>query len=94
MHRILEPVPLKFSLTACLVGIPIGQIVIGPISDAQARKKPLLIATFLFALAPNIKTLIAARFLQGSPLRQGLFFPVLWYGMYSAARNLRGSSLF
>src|SRR5690625_3700229 len=63
---------VQTSLTACLLGLAIGQLVIGPISDAQGRRKPLLIATSLFALAsilcafaPNITTLIAARFVQG-----------------------------
>src|SRR5690625_7850476 len=42
---------VQFSLTACLIGLAAGQLVVGPISDAQGRKRPLLIATFLFALA-------------------------------------------
>lgn len=70
---------VQFSLTACLVGLAIGQVVIGPISDSQGRRKPLLIATTLFvlasilcALAPNITTLIAARFLQGFTAAAGV----------------------
>ncbi len=63
---------VQTSLTACLLGLALGQLVIGPISDAKGRRKPLLISLFLFvlasilcALAPNITVLIAARFLQG-----------------------------
>ncbi|MBP1969938.1 DHA1 family bicyclomycin/chloramphenicol resistance-like MFS transporter [Virgibacillus natechei] len=70
---------VQFSLTACLIGLAIGQVVIGPISDSQGRRKPLLIATTLFvlasilcALAPNITTLIAARFLQGFTASAGV----------------------
>src|SRR5699024_3466589 len=70
---------VQTSLTACLLGLAIGQLVIGPISDAQGRRKPLLIATSLFvitsilcALAPNIIVLIAARFLQGFTASAGV----------------------
>nr|WP_017798779.1 MULTISPECIES: Bcr/CflA family efflux MFS transporter [unclassified Oceanobacillus] len=70
---------VQFSLTACLIGLAVGQLVVGPISDAQGRKKPLLISTFLFALssllcafAPNITTLIIARFLQGLTASAGV----------------------
>ena len=70
---------VQSSLTACLLGLAIGQMVIGPISDAQGRRKPLLIATFLFVLAsilcafaPTITILIAARFLQGFTAAAGV----------------------
>jgi len=70
---------VQFSLTACLLGLAIGQLVVGPISDAQGRRKPLLIATLLFAFAsifcafaPNIETLIAARFIQGFTASAGV----------------------
>lgn len=70
---------VQLSLTACLVGLTIGQLIVGPVSDAQGRRKPLLICIFLFALsslfcalAPNITTLVAARFLQGFTASAGL----------------------
>lgn len=70
---------VQSSLTACLLGLALGQLVIGPISDARGRRKPLLIATFLFAaastlcaLSPNIFILIAARFLQGFTASAGV----------------------
>lgn len=70
---------VQSSLTACLLGLAIGQLVVGPISDAQGRKQPLLVATSLFALAsifcafaPNIALLIAARFLQGFAASAGV----------------------
>ncbi|WP_085522807.1 Bcr/CflA family efflux MFS transporter [Tuberibacillus sp. Marseille-P3662] len=70
---------VQLSLTTCLVGLAIGQIVIGPISDAQGRRKPLMISIFLFslssllcALAPNIMTLVVARFLQGFTASSGV----------------------
>ncbi|MEH7386476.1 Bcr/CflA family efflux MFS transporter [Bacillus sp. JJ1521] len=70
---------VQLSLTACLIGLAIGQLVVGSISDAQGRKKPLLIATTLFVLAsilcafaPNMTTLITARFLQGFTASAGV----------------------
>ncbi len=70
---------VQLSLTACLLGLALGQIVVGPISDAQGRKKPLLISIFLFAiasllcaLAPNIVVLVIARFLQGFTAAAGV----------------------
>ncbi|MFF2483450.1 Bcr/CflA family efflux MFS transporter [Paenibacillus sp. NPDC058071] len=70
---------VQLSLTACLIGLAIGQAFIGPISDAKGRRKPLLISITLFALssllcalAPNITVLIAARFLQGFTASAGI----------------------
>ncbi|WP_020008214.1 Bcr/CflA family efflux MFS transporter [Salinicoccus albus] len=73
------PALVQVSLTACLLGLAFGQVVIGPISDAQGRRKPLIISTSLFVvasllcmLAPNIYVLIAARFLQGFTASAGV----------------------
>ncbi|MBN8209033.1 Bcr/CflA family efflux MFS transporter [Bacillus sp. NTK071] len=70
---------VQLSLTTCLVGLAIGQLVVGPYSDGQGRRKPLLIFIFLFAvssilcaIAPNIITLIIARFLQGFTASAGV----------------------
>lgn len=70
---------VQVSLTACLLGLAIGQMVIGPLSDAEGRRRPLLISTSLFvvasllcAVAPNIYVLIAARFLQGFTASAGV----------------------
>ncbi|MEC0253247.1 Bcr/CflA family efflux MFS transporter [Bacillus halotolerans] len=70
---------VQLSLTACLIGLTIGQVIVGPVSDAQGRRKPLLICIFLFALSslfcalsPNITSLVAARFLQGITASAGL----------------------
>lgn len=70
---------VQLSLTTCLIGLAIGQIIVGPISDAQGRRKPILISISLFALssllcafAPNITTLVVARFLQGFTASAGI----------------------
>ncbi|HWN34350.1 MAG TPA: multidrug effflux MFS transporter, partial [Pseudonocardia sp.] len=63
---------VQLTLTAFLVGLAIGQLVIGPLSDGWGRRGLLLggtavcvLATLTCALAPNIGVLIAARFVMG-----------------------------
>ncbi|SEN55434.1 multidrug effflux MFS transporter [Paenibacillus sp. OV219] len=62
----------QLSLTACLIGLAIGQLFAGPISDVRGRRGPLLIGLILYAvssllcaIAPSIGTFIALRFIQG-----------------------------
>lgn len=70
---------IQASLTACLLGLGLGQIVIGPLSDVHGRRKPLLISMILYflssigcAFAPNIEIFIALRFIQGFAASAGL----------------------
>ena len=70
---------VQLTLTSCLIGLAVGQLVAGPMSDAWGRKKPLLIGlgayviTSLFcALAPEVYSLTAVRFLQGFAGAAGL----------------------
>lgn len=70
---------VQISLTTCLLGLGLGQLIIGPMSDVQGRRKPLLffltfylIASIACALAPSIYLFIAARFLQGFAAAGGL----------------------
>lgn len=70
---------VQLSLTTCLIGLAVGQIIVGPISDAKGRRKPLVISLSLFALsslfcalAPNIIVLVIARFLQGLTASAGV----------------------
>lgn len=70
---------VQLSLTACLLGLGLGQLVLGPMSDVHGRKKPLLIglvafllASFLISFSPSIGFLIAARFLQGFSAAAGI----------------------
>ncbi len=62
----------QLTLTMFLLGMALGQIVAGPISDAWGRRKPLFIglcvyiaASLLCAVAPTIEWLAALRLLQG-----------------------------
>ncbi|QAS51271.1 Bcr/CflA family efflux MFS transporter [Halobacillus litoralis] len=70
---------VQLSLTSCLIGLAVGQLVVGPMSDAQGRRKPLIVfislfafASLLCALAPNITILVIARFLQGFTASSGV----------------------
>ncbi|TSB25582.1 Bcr/CflA family multidrug efflux MFS transporter [Streptomyces benahoarensis] len=63
---------VQLTLTTCLTGMALGQLVVGPMSDKWGRRRPLLtgmviyvLATALCALAPNAEILIAFRLLQG-----------------------------
>lgn len=63
---------VQLTLTGTLLGLALGQLVIGPLSDALGRKRPLVagvalhvVASLLCAVAPNIAVLGAFRVLQG-----------------------------
>jgi MFS transporter, DHA1 family, multidrug resistance protein len=63
---------IQLTLTGTLLGLGLGQLVVGPLSDALGRRVPLLAGTALHVLAsliclvaPNVAVLGAARLLQG-----------------------------
>jgi DHA1 family bicyclomycin/chloramphenicol resistance-like MFS transporter len=65
-------VTVQLTLTACMAGLALGQLIVGPLSDRWGRRRPLLAglagylaATALCALAPTVETLIACRLVQG-----------------------------
>jgi MFS transporter, DHA1 family, multidrug resistance protein len=62
----------QLSITTCLVGLAVGQLVAGPLSDRLGRKRPLmvgllayLLASVACALAPSATVLVALRLVQG-----------------------------
>jgi len=62
----------QLSITSCLVGLGVGQLVGGPVSDAFGRRRPLLfglglylITSLLCASVTSISMMIALRFFQG-----------------------------
>jgi DHA1 family bicyclomycin/chloramphenicol resistance-like MFS transporter len=64
---------VQLSLTSCLLGLALGQVVAGPISDRRGRRPVLLagLAAFvltsaLCALVPNAELLVVVRFFQGA----------------------------
>ncbi|MFB4295982.1 multidrug effflux MFS transporter [Actinomadura sp. NTSP31] len=69
----------QLTLTACVVGLAVGQAVAGPLSDALGRRRPLLVglaayaaASLLCVAAPNVETLIALRVVQGAAGAAGI----------------------
>ncbi|MDT0264243.1 multidrug effflux MFS transporter [Jatrophihabitans lederbergiae] len=62
----------QLTVTACLIGLAVGQLVAGPMSDALGRRGPLLAGVTVYtaaglvcAIAPNIALLIVFRGVQG-----------------------------
>ncbi|MFC3500229.1 multidrug effflux MFS transporter [Micromonospora krabiensis] len=63
---------IQLSLTTCLIGMALGQLVTGPLSDRWGRRRPVLAGVAAYALlslvcaiTPNAPALAAARFAQG-----------------------------
>ena len=61
-----------WTVSVFFMGFAIGQVVVGGLSDAYGRRRPVLVCSALFALtgalcavAPDIETLLVARLLQG-----------------------------
>jgi len=66
------PSTAQLTLTTCLVGLAIGQLLAGPMSDVLGRRRPLLVglavyavAGLLCAAAPNVALLVVLRGVQG-----------------------------
>ncbi|MER7762807.1 multidrug effflux MFS transporter [Streptomyces sp. NPDC097619] len=62
----------QLTLTACLIGLALGQLVAGPLTDRWGRRRPLLwglagyaLASVLCAFAPTAPALTGLRLLQG-----------------------------
>ncbi|MFW6642459.1 multidrug effflux MFS transporter [Nocardiopsis algeriensis] len=63
---------IQLTLTAIMLGLAVGQLVIGPMSDAWGRRGPLLVGVAVFTVTsvlcvfvPNVTVFVALRFLQG-----------------------------
>lgn len=63
---------VQFTISACLLGLALGQVLSGPLSDALGRRRPLLVGlagyaliSLLCAVAPSVPVLIGLRFVQG-----------------------------
>ena len=89
---------VQFTLAIFLIGVGLGQVVYGPLTDKYGRKGPLTVGFCIYilgalacALAPSITVLIAGRFLQalgasaGSVI-SGAIARDLWRGKVLADR--------
>ncbi len=70
---------VALTLTASLVGLGVGQLVAGSLSDALGRRRPVLVglavytaSSALCALAPDVWTLSALRLVQGGAGAAGI----------------------
>jgi DHA1 family bicyclomycin/chloramphenicol resistance-like MFS transporter len=66
------PTQVQLTLTTFFVGMALGQLIGGPVSDARGRRGPLLLALIVLTLAsiacaysPSITVMMIARFVQG-----------------------------
>ena len=62
----------QLTLTTAMIGLALGQLLLGPLSDKFGRKKTLIISlviyiisTVLIVFSPNIETMIVLRVIQG-----------------------------
>jgi DHA1 family bicyclomycin/chloramphenicol resistance-like MFS transporter len=69
----------QLTVSVFLVGLGVGQLIAGPLSDVRGRRSPLLAAlavyigaTVLCAVSPGIELLIASRLLQGTAAAAGV----------------------
>ncbi len=67
-----SPSEVQLTLTACVIGLAVGQLLLGPLSDMLGRRLPLLVSLAVFAVvslgcaaAPSLPVLIGARLAQG-----------------------------
>ncbi len=63
---------IQLTLTGSMVGLALGQLLIGPISDKYGRKNPLIISLIVYLIStiaiiifPNVYAMIVLRFIQG-----------------------------
>ncbi|MBB6024548.1 DHA1 family bicyclomycin/chloramphenicol resistance-like MFS transporter [Paenibacillus sp. JGP012] len=69
----------QLSLTACMIGLALGQLLAGPLSDVRGRRTPLIAGLVLYTLAsvlclvsPTMGSFVVLRFIQGVAGAAGL----------------------
>src|SRR5690625_4762343 len=69
----------QLTLTVYIIGMALGQLVVGPLSDRLGRRKPLLIGIGAFVLlsasiafAPTLEIMLVLRLLQGFAASTGM----------------------
>ena len=66
------PSAVQLTLTTCLAGLALGQLIAGPLSDTFGRRRPLLAGLAVYTVlsaaciaAPSVYALVGLRFVQG-----------------------------
>jgi MFS transporter, DHA1 family, multidrug resistance protein len=66
------PSDIQLTLTACTIGLAVGQLIAGPLSDRLGRRGPLLVGLVIYLIAsaacifaPSAVTLTVLRLVQG-----------------------------
>jgi DHA1 family bicyclomycin/chloramphenicol resistance-like MFS transporter len=62
----------QLTITACMIGLGVGQVIAGPLSDARGRRRPLLAGIIGYtassvacAVSPTVGVLVVMRLVQG-----------------------------
>lgn len=62
----------QLTITACMIGLGVGQVIAGPVSDARGRRRPLLagilgyiLSSVACAVSPSVGVLVVMRLIQG-----------------------------
>lgn len=91
---------VQATLTGALIGVGIGQLVLGPLSDSYGRRRPLLIAVLAYvvasvgaALAPTLSLFFLARVGQGfTAAAGGVIALAVIRDLYTGLRGVRALS--
>ena len=74
-----DPAAVQLTITATLAGLALGQLVIGSVSDALGRRRPLLVALSVYVVASagivfagSVEMLTGLRFVQGFTAAAGM----------------------
>ena len=85
---------VALSVTTFLIGLGLGQLIAGPVSDGRGRRPTLLVGLVVFTasalvcvVAPSVEVLIAVRFAQGAAAAFGLAIPNAMVTDYARGRE-------
>ncbi|MGR6919207.1 multidrug effflux MFS transporter [[Actinomadura] parvosata] len=87
----------QLTVTACLIGLALGQLIAGPLSDRFGRRLPLhvgvaayIATSLLCAVSPSIELLVGARLVQGLAGGAGIVIAqAAGRDLYSGGRLIR-----
>jgi len=85
---------VALSVTTFLIGLGLGQLIAGPVSDGRGRRPTLLVGLVVFTasavvctVAPSVEILIAMRLVQGMAAAFGLAIPNAMVTDYARGRE-------